>query len=126
MSAPPPPRYSEQSVQIQDEMVNRHQQLNETEAGQTLYKALQKLLEDQEDANRKLRELAGRQDNELLVQQLNARNAELEEKIRQTKRQISKLRIRWLQQLSRFLRMSVLPFPSNLFLILPLSGDDRS
>ena len=105
-----------EDLQIQEQMVLQHFQLNETEAGQRLLAALQKLLDDQKEANRRLQELADRQGNEVLVQQLHARSAELEEKIRQTKKQISTLKFRLLQRLARFLRLGCV----NTYILMPL------
>ena len=100
-----PTKQPVEDLQIQEQMVLQHFQLNETEAGRRLLAALQKLLDDQREANRRLQELADRQGNEVLVQQLHARSAELEEKIQHTKQQISTLKFRLLQRLARLLRL---------------------
>ena len=100
-----PGEQSGEVLQIQKQMCRQHLQLNETEAGQRLLAGLQKLLGDQKEANRRLQELADRQGNEILVQQLHARSAELEEKIRQTAQQISTLKSGVLQRLARFIRL---------------------
>jgi len=82
------------------------------------------LLQDHKEATRRLRDLAGKQDNEPLVQQLNERNAEIEEKIRQTKSQLTELKISLMQQLTSFLRVKLVLGPSLLFLLISSSAEN--
>jgi hypothetical protein len=80
-------------VLLSSEMVDTRLRLNETTAGVTLNKELQKLIAEQKEAARKLREHAGDQANEQVVKSLNERKAEIEKKIRQTEDQIQQLKI---------------------------------
>jgi hypothetical protein len=80
-------------VLLSSEMVDTQLRLSETNAGITLNKELQKLIAEQKEAARKLREHAGDPANEQVVKSLNERKAEIEKKIRQTENQIQQLKI---------------------------------
>ena len=80
-------------VLLPREIVDNRLRLNETQAGVTLNKELEKLIKDQEVAARRLRNLAKNQDNELVVQQLNGQQAEIEEDIRKTADQLREMKI---------------------------------
>jgi hypothetical protein len=81
------------SLLIQEEMVDLHKRLSETQAGITLYNALQRLFEDQIETVRKLREQAEAQKDERLAVELNAEFEKTQEKIRQTLDQIQEMKI---------------------------------
>ena len=78
---------------LQEEMVDFHKRLCETKAGITLYEELRNLLSLHNDAVRKLQEEARKQNNPLLVKELDAQSEEIQEKIRQTLDQIQEMRI---------------------------------
>jgi hypothetical protein len=78
-------------VQLPREIVESHLGLNETEAGITLNKELEKLIKDQKDVTRRLKEQGKKQGNGLVVQELNLQTAEIQEKIRQTSDQLRQL-----------------------------------
>jgi len=80
-------------VLLPTEIVDIQLRLNETQAGITLNKQLEQLIKDHQDATRKLGEQADKQGNALVVQELNARKAEIDEKIQQTANQIRQLKI---------------------------------
>ena len=90
-------------VQVSHEIVDRHLKLKRTAAGITLHKELKQLLQDRKIAASKLRAQMNSQDNDLVVQQLNQRQAEIDEKITQTANQLKELNIpvlaRWLAKL---------------------------
>jgi uncharacterized membrane-anchored protein YjiN (DUF445 family) len=73
---------------LQQEMVDAHKRLSETKAGITLYEELRELISLQDDAIQKLKEKAVKQNNPLLVQELDAQSKAIQEKIRQTLDQI--------------------------------------
>jgi len=90
-------------VRVSHEIVDRHLKLKRTAAGITLHNELKQLLQDRKIAARKLRAQMNSQDNDLVVQQLNQRQAEIDEKITQTANQLKELNIpvfaRWLAKL---------------------------
>jgi hypothetical protein len=85
-------------------MVDIRLRLNETGAGVALNKELEKLIKDQKDAARRLRELVNSQDNELVVQELNGRKAELDETIRRTATQLRQMKIPLTRKVRLFLK----------------------
>jgi len=91
-------------VLLPHEMVDIRLQLNETGAGVALNKELEKLIKDQKDAARRLRELVNSQDNELVVQELNGRKAELDETIRRTAAQLRQMKIPLTRKVRLFLK----------------------
>jgi hypothetical protein len=91
-------------VKLSQEIVDRHLKLKQTEAGITLHKELKKLLEDRKTAARKLQVQMKSQDNDLVVQQLNERQAEIEQKITQTANQLKELKIPFITRLLALLR----------------------
>jgi predicted nucleic acid-binding Zn-ribbon protein len=80
--------------------------LNETTAGTTLNKELEKLFNDRKDAVRRLEQQAKKQDNELVVQQLNERTKEIDQKIREIADQLRKLKIPFPRKVLRFFKSS--------------------
>lgn len=80
-------------VLLPREIVDSHLRLNETRAGIALNKELEKLIKDRKDAARRLRDQVQNQDNEQVVQELNKRQAEIEQKINQTADQLRELKI---------------------------------
>jgi chromosome condensin MukBEF ATPase and DNA-binding subunit MukB len=81
------------NVLLSREMVDDDRRLNETQAGVTLNKELEKLIRDQKDAVRKLEQHAKRAGNELVVQQLNERKAQIDQKINHVSNQLRALKI---------------------------------
>jgi len=71
------------------EMVDSGRRLNETEAGITLNRELEKLIKDWKDAGRRLTQQAKTQDNEAVVQELN----QIEERIGQIADQLREMKI---------------------------------
>jgi len=86
------------------EIVDDQMRLNETKAGITLNKELEKLFNDRKDAIRRLDQQAKKQDNELVVQQLNERTKEIDQKIREIAEQLRKLRIPFPRKVLRFFK----------------------
>jgi hypothetical protein len=80
-------------VLLSHEIVDNHLRLNETQAGIALNKKLEMLLKDLKDAARRLQEQARNQNDELVVQELNKKQVEIEEKIRRTSDQLRELKI---------------------------------
>ncbi|KIM78703.1 hypothetical protein PILCRDRAFT_824143 [Piloderma croceum F 1598] len=91
-------------VLLSTEMVDTQLRLSETNAGITLNKELQKLIAEQKEAARKLREHAGDQANEHVVKGLNERKAEIDRKIRQTADQLQQLKIPFSRRFVLFLK----------------------
>jgi hypothetical protein len=89
---------------IQREIVVDQLRLNETEVGLSLNKELTKLIRDQRDAARKLAEQAKAYDNELVVERLNKRTAEIEERIRQTADQLRIMKIPFTRRVRLYLK----------------------
>ena len=91
-------------VLLQREIVDIQLRLNETQAGKTLYRQLDQLIKDHQDATRKLGEQANKQGNALVVQELNARKAEIDEKIQQTSGQLRQLKISFARRFVMFFK----------------------
>jgi chromosome condensin MukBEF ATPase and DNA-binding subunit MukB len=89
-------------VQLPTEMVEIHLPLNETQAGITLNRELEQLIKDRKHAARKLRQQAENQNNELVVQELNQRKAEIDEKILQTADELRQLKIPFTRRVRLF------------------------
>jgi chromosome condensin MukBEF ATPase and DNA-binding subunit MukB len=91
-------------VLLSHEIVDTHLRLNETQAGIALNKELEKLIKDRKDAARRLRDQVQNQNNELVVQELNKRQAEIEEKINQTADQLRELKIPFTRRVRLFFK----------------------
>jgi hypothetical protein len=74
-------------------MVGRGLQLKQTTAGVTLNNELKKLIKARKEAARKLRAQAKKQDNALVVEELNQRQSEIDKKIVQTANELQELKI---------------------------------
>ena len=85
---------------IQEEMVELHQQLGETKAGITLYNTLQKLLAEQQETIRQLKDEARMQDSPQLVEELNTQLDAIRKSINNTFEQAQQMKI---SHLRRFL-----------------------
>ena len=85
---------------IQEEMVDFHQKLGETQAGIALYDTLQKLLAEQREKIRQLKEEAKAQDNPQLLKELNAQHDAIRKSINDTFEQAQRMKI---SHLRRFL-----------------------
>jgi hypothetical protein len=86
------------------EIVDDGLRLNETKAGVTLNKELEKLIKDRKEAARRLEQQAKRHDNEQLLQQLNQETAEIEEKIRETAGLLRRMKIPFTRKIRLFFR----------------------
>jgi hypothetical protein len=86
------------------EIVDGHLRLGETEACIALNGGLLKLIKEQKEMARSLLEQAGYQNNGLVVQELNERRAEIEEKIRQTADQLHQLKIPFTRRVRLFFK----------------------
>jgi len=93
----------QEPLQLSKDIVDDKLRLKETKAGVTLHDELQRLMKDQKEATRRLREHSRKQDNPQRVQQLKERTAEIEAKIRQTAEQLRELKIPLTKQVFLFL-----------------------
>jgi len=89
---------------LPEEIVEDHLRLNETQAGITLNKELEKLIKDRKEAILRLTEQVKRQDDELVVQMLNEQTAEIDEKIRQTADQLRAMKIPFTRKVRLFFK----------------------
>lgn len=87
------PTHSPATVQISKEMVDVDLRLNETQVGVELNKELQKLIRDRKEAMRQIQEQMQKGGNEIVVQELNQRRADIDEKIDRTASEMRKLKI---------------------------------
>ena len=78
---------------LQEEMVDLEKRLSETHAGKTLYSELQKLLADQKDIVRSLQEDAEHQQNEDLARELREEYERIQDQLRRTFDQIQEIKI---------------------------------
>lgn len=89
-----PERDQAASILLSTQMVEHHLRLNETKVGRKLNEDLQKLIKDRKDAARRLKEQAHRADHDpVVVQELNERQQEIENKIEDLAGQIMQLKI---------------------------------
>lgn len=79
----------EEHVLLSKEAVNARLQLNETQFGKTLDKKLKRLIGDQKDASRRLRDQAGRQGNGRAAQEFYDQKDKIERKIEKVAAQFS-------------------------------------
>jgi chromosome condensin MukBEF ATPase and DNA-binding subunit MukB len=91
-------------VLLSREIVDARLRLNETKAGIVLESELWKLVLEQKEAVQRILEQAKEQDNELVVQELNQRKAEIEAKIQQTAEQLQHLTIPFSRRLRLFFK----------------------
>jgi hypothetical protein len=107
---------SSNSVLISTEIVDRHRELKETEAGATLNRQLEKLIRDQKEANKRLKALANSQGNQNARQELEKRVDELDSKISQTAQKMRELKLPFGKKLMRLFRsVSNLIIQMNIF-----------
>ena len=85
---------------IQEEMVELDRRLGETQAGITLYNTLQKLLAEQQEKIRQIKDEAKTQDNPQLVKELDAQHEAIRKSINDTFEQAQRMKI---SHLRRFL-----------------------
>lgn len=97
-------RDTRHSLLLQEEMVNLSMQLSETQVGKQLYNTLQKLLAEQQEAVRRLRDEASTQNNPQLVEDLNAQYNEIQENLRSTFNQIKEIKIPLGRRIAAFFR----------------------
>jgi hypothetical protein len=91
-------------VLLSSEIVDTQLRLNETKAGITLNKELEKMVKDRKLAAQRLQEQAESQGNPLVVQELNAQKAQIEKKISQAVDQLRFLKIPFRRQIRLFLK----------------------
>jgi len=80
-------------ILLSHEMVERGLQFEHTKAGVTLNNELKKLIKSRKEATRKLWAQAKKQDNALVVQELNQRQSEIDKKIIHTANELQELKI---------------------------------
>jgi hypothetical protein len=103
-------------VLIATEIVDRHRELDKTEAGATLNRQLEKLLRDQKEANKRLKALTNSQDQQNSRQKLEKRVDELDSKIDQTAQKMRELKLPFTKKLMRLFRsVSTLIIHMNIF-----------
>jgi chromosome condensin MukBEF ATPase and DNA-binding subunit MukB len=90
-------------VLLPTEIVDDKLRINETAAGVTLNKELEKLIKAQKNASRMLEQQAKRQGNELVVHELNERKVQIDEKILQFSNQLRELKIPFSRKVHFFL-----------------------
>jgi hypothetical protein len=91
-------------VLLPREIVDGQLRLNETEAGIALNDELLKLINEQKEAAHRLDEQAGNHDNGLVVQELNERKAEIEERIHRTADQLLQMKIPFTRRVRLFFK----------------------
>lgn len=91
-------------VLLSDEIAEQHKKLKETEVGITLSKQLQRLFKDQQDANRRLKGLAGRQKNPKMAKELENQAEEIEGRLNRTLEQIRALKLSFPTKLMRIFK----------------------
>lgn len=89
------PDFSDQThaLLLQEELVDLNRRLSETEAGKTLYNTLQRILAEQRETIRRLREEADGERNETLAQELTKQYQELEDNLQHTVNQLTQLKV---------------------------------
>jgi hypothetical protein len=87
---------------IQEEMVDLRRLLSETQAGITLYSTLQRLLAEQQETIRQLRDEARTQNNPQLVEDLNIQYEAIRENIRKTFDQVQEMKVSFGRRLLSF------------------------
>jgi hypothetical protein len=89
-------------VLLPTEIVDSQLRLSQTKAGIALGSELRKLMHEQKEAARRISEKAKEHDNELVVQELNQRQAEIGLKIQQTAEQLQQLTIPFSRRIRMF------------------------
>jgi len=92
------------TVLLPREIVDDKLRLNETEAGIALNNELLRLIGEQKEAAQRLSEQASNQNNGAVVQELNERKAEIEEKIRKTADQLLQLKVPFTRRVRLFFK----------------------
>jgi chromosome condensin MukBEF ATPase and DNA-binding subunit MukB len=104
------------NVLVATEIVDRHRELDKTEAGTTLNRQLEKRLKDQKEANRRLKALTNNQNQKSSRQELEKRVDELDSKISQTSHKMRELKLPLTKRLVRLFRsVSTLIIQVNIF-----------
>jgi hypothetical protein len=89
-------------MRLTHEMVDRRLTLQQTEAGIILNDELKRLIVARKEASRRLRAQAKKQDNALIVQELNVQQAKIDEQITQTADELQKLKIPFAAHIRKF------------------------
>lgn len=105
---------------LQEELVDLNRRLSETEAGKTLYTGLQKLIVEQKEVIRKLREEASHEQNQQLVRELTMQYEELETSLAATFEQLKEMKIPFGRRLRMLFTFSKPRAVSTRFLYYPL------
>jgi len=92
------------TVQLSQEMVERRLKLKHTQAGITLNNELKRLIKARKEASRRIRAQAKKQDNALVVQELNKQRVEIDKKITETADELQKLKIPLASHVSIFIK----------------------
>lgn len=82
-----------QALLLQEELVDLHLRLSETEAGKALYGSLRHLLEEQKSEIRRMQEKALANDDDGLTNELRVKCEDLERKLQNTVQQLAKMKI---------------------------------
>jgi len=89
---------------LPQQIVDAKLRLNETDAGVSLNKELEKLVKDRKEASRRLREQARNHNDKGATERLKRQQEEIEEKIRSTVAQLRELKIPIARKLWRFFK----------------------
>jgi hypothetical protein len=84
---------SRHTLLLQEELVDLHRRLSETQAGMALYDGLQKSLVEQQEIIQRLRQDPSVQNNELLMQELTAEYERIQETLERTFGQLEKMKM---------------------------------
>jgi chromosome condensin MukBEF ATPase and DNA-binding subunit MukB len=87
------PQIRNAEVLLPRELVDEELHINETQAGIALNKELEQLIKDRKDATRMLAQQAKKQGNELVVNQLNQRKAQIDDNINRLADQLRSLKV---------------------------------
>lgn len=98
------PTYNPATIQISREMVDVDLRLNETQAGIELNKELQRLIKDRKVAMRQIQEQIQKGGNEITLQELNQRRADIDAKIELTASELRKLKIPFSRSIKVFFK----------------------
>jgi len=99
-------------VLVSSEIVDAQLRLNETKAGITLTKELEKLIKDRQLAAQKLQKQLQNQENSLAIQQLNEHKVENDKKIQRTAEELCRMRIPFTRKIVLFFRRNLAGFIS--------------
>jgi chromosome condensin MukBEF ATPase and DNA-binding subunit MukB len=91
-------------ILLSREIVDIRLRLNETQAGITLNKELELVIKHRKHAVRRLGEEANKQENAMVLQELNTQKARIDEMIQQTSGQLSQMKISFTRRFVMFIK----------------------